>query len=239
MNDLIGGRSVAAVTAISADAERRAAVHAALGEPARVAVVDELQRSDRSPKELSDRLGVAPSLLAFHLDALEHAGLIERIASSGDRRRRYVRLRPDRLDLRLGAAPVDASTPMLFVCTQNSARSQLAAAAWRADRGGDASSAGTAPADAVHPGAVAAAERAGLDLGDGRPRRLGVVPADVQVVTVCDLAHEQLPSVPAWHWSIPDPAIDGTDAAFDEALDLIRRRITTITTPTNDPQEQR
>lgn len=227
------------MTAISADAERRAAVHAALGEPARVAVVDELQRSDRSPKELSDRLGVAPSLLAFHLDALEHAGLIERIASSGDRRRRYVRLRPDRLDLRLGAAPVDASTPMLFVCTQNSARSQLAAAAWRADRGGDASSAGTAPADAVHPGAVAAAERAGLDLGDGRPRRLGVVPADVQVVTVCDLAHEQLPSVPAWHWSIPDPAIDGTDAAFDEALDLIRRRITTITTPTNDPQEQR
>ena len=227
------------MTAISADAERRAAVHAALGEPARVAVVDELQRSDRSPKELSDRLGVAPSLLAFHLDALEHAGLIERIASSGDRRRRYVRLRPDRLDLRLVAAPVDASTPMLFVCTQNSARSQLAAAAWRADRGGDASSAGTAPADAVHPGAVAAAERAGLDLGDGRPRRLGVVPADVQVVTVCDLAHEQLPSVPAWHWSIPDPAIDGTDAAFDEALDLIRRRITTITTPTNDPQEQR
>ncbi|TDT15320.1 ArsR family transcriptional regulator [Ilumatobacter fluminis] len=232
------------MTGISADAERRAAVHAALGEPVRVAVVDELQRSDRSPKELSALLGVAPSLLAFHLDALEHAGLIERIASSGDRRRRYVRLRPDRLDLRLGAAPVDPATPMLFVCTQNSARSQLAAAAWRADRGGPAASAGTEPADAVHPGAVAAAARAGLDLGHARPQRLETVPEGTTVVTVCDLAHEQLPSVPAWHWSIPDPAVDGTDAAFDEALDLIRRRITTLTTttgttPTNDPQEQR
>ena len=226
------------MTGISADAERRAGVHAALAEPARVAVVDELQRSDRSPKELSDLLGVAPSLLAFHLDALEHAGLVERITSSGDRRRRYVRLRPDALDVGRSPAPIDTTTPMLFVCTQNSARSQLAAAAWRADRGGAATSAGTEPADAVHPGAVAAAARAGLDLGDARPQRLDDVPADAVVVTVCDLAHEQLPDVPAWHWSIPDPAIDGSDAAFDHALDLIRTRITTVTT-TDNPQEQR
>ena len=221
------------------DAERRAAVHAALGEPVRVAIVDELRRSDRSPKELSDRLDVAPSLLAFHLDALGDAGLIERIASAGDRRRRYVRLRPERLEIRAAAPPLDPATPMLFVCTQNSARSQLAAAAWRADRGGSATSAGTEPADAVHPGAIAAAARAGLDLGDARPQHLDDAPHGATVVTVCDLAHEQLPSVPSWHWSIPDPAPIGTDAAFDHALDLIRTRITTITATTNNRQEQR
>ena len=227
-----------AVTRFSADAERRAGVHAALSEPIRVAIVDELKRSDRSPKELSHLLDVAPSLLAFHLDALDDAGLIERIVSSGDRRRRYVRLRPERLDLRGADDAVDLHAPMLFVCTQNSARSQLAAAAWRADRGGRATSAGTEPADAVHPGAIAAAERAGLHLGDARPRRLDGVPNGTTVVTVCDLAHEQLPSVPAWHWSIPDPAMEGTDAAFDHALDLIRTRITTITATTNRRQEQ-
>lgn len=217
------------MTRISADAERRAAVHAALSEPIRVAIVDELRRSDRSPKELGHRLDVAPSLLAFHLDALAEVGLIDRIVSSGDRRRRYVRLHPDRLDLDAHDGPIDLHAPMLFVCTRNSARSQLAAAVWRADRGGVASSAGTEPADVVHPGAYAAAARAGLDLGDARPRRLDVVPAGTTVVTVCDLAHEQLPSVPAWHWSIPDPAVDGSDAAFDRALDLIRTRIDTLT----------
>lgn len=210
------------------DPTRRAEIHAALGDPARVAVVDALQSSDRSPKELSDLLDVAPSLLAFHLDALEHAGLIERVVSSGDRRRRYVRLRPDQLGL-VTRSVAQLTGPMLFVCTHNSARSQLAAAAWRTDRGGEASSAGTDPASTVHPGAIAAAARAGLDLTDARPRRLDDVPADATLVTVCDLAHEQLSHRPSWHWSIPDPAADGTDAAFDRALDLIRTRISALT----------
>ena len=218
---------------ISADTEHRAAFHAALSEPARVAVVDELHHSDRSPKELSDLLGIAPSLLAFHLDALDGAGLIERIVSSGDRRRRYVRLRAEQLDV-LTRQAVDPGDAVLFVCTQNSARSQLAAAAWRSDRGGTASSAGTDPAPVVHPGAIAAAERAGLDLSDARPRRLDQVPTGPRLVTVCDLAHEQLPDRPSWHWSIPDPVAVGTDAAFDQALELIRTRINAITT-----QEQR
>lgn len=226
------------MNSFSGGVERRAALHAALGEPIRVAIVDELQISDRSPKELSALLGVAPSLLAFHLDALERAGLVERIVSAGDRRRRYVRLRPERL-VTANTGSFDTTGPMLFVCTQNSARSQLAAAAWRADRGGRATSAGTEPADAVHPGAIAAAERAGLDLGDARPQRLGALPTGTTLVTVCDLAHEQLPSLRAWHWSIPDPATDGSAAAFDRALDLIRTRIRTITATTHNRQEQR
>jgi ArsR family transcriptional regulator, arsenate/arsenite/antimonite-responsive transcriptional repressor / arsenate reductase (thioredoxin) len=50
----------------------RAAVHAALGEPARLAIVEELATSDRSPKELADRLAIPSNLLAHHLEVLEH-----------------------------------------------------------------------------------------------------------------------------------------------------------------------
>lgn len=211
------------------DLDRRAAIHAALGDPARLAVVEELRRSDRSPGELSRLLDLSPSLLAFHLDTLEAAGVVQRIVSSGDRRRRYVQLVPDALDA-VGLRPAPPAGPVVFVCTRNSARSQLAAAVWRTERGA-ATSAGTDPAPEIHPGAVAAARRAGLDLGDAVPRRLiGPVEVD-RIVTVCDRAHEEL-AVPSRHWSIPDPVDEGTDAAFDRALDLIRARIAALTPDT-------
>ena len=81
----------------------RAAVHAALGEPVRLAIVEDLATSDRSPKELAVRLSLPTNLLAHHLDVLEGAGLIERFVSAGDRRRRYVRLVREPL-ARLGVA---------------------------------------------------------------------------------------------------------------------------------------
>ena len=46
-------------------------MHAALGEPARLAIVDELAVSDRSPKELGERLDIPSNLLAHHLTVLE------------------------------------------------------------------------------------------------------------------------------------------------------------------------
>jgi protein-tyrosine-phosphatase len=118
----------------------------------------------------------------------------------------------------------------LFVCTQNSARSQLAAALWRARSGGQASSAGTHPAKRVHPGAVVAARRAGLDLTDARPRDLEQEDLDVDlVVTVCDVAHEELNPPPDWlHWSVPDPVEAGTRHAFDATLAELDERITAI-----------
>ena len=70
----------------------RAAVHAALGDPVRLAMVDDLAVSDRSPGELAERFGLRGNLLAHHLDVLEDAGVIERFRSAGDQRRRYVRL---------------------------------------------------------------------------------------------------------------------------------------------------
>ena len=81
--------------------EQRAAVHAALGEPSRLAIVDHLAASDRSPQDLQEAVGVPSNLLAHHLDVLEAAGLIERSRSSGDGRRRYVHLIHGRLE-RLG-----------------------------------------------------------------------------------------------------------------------------------------
>jgi protein-tyrosine-phosphatase/DNA-binding transcriptional ArsR family regulator len=212
------------------DLEQRAARHAALGDPARLAIVDDLHASDRSPVELRRRLCLESNLLAHHLDVLERVGLIERSRSSGDGRRRYVHLIPGALDgLRpaLAVAPTDA----LFVCTANSARSPLAAALWQQVTGREARSAGTHPAERVHPGAVAAAERAGLDLHGAVPTHLddvGALPA--LVVTVCDRAHEErLPDEGWLHWSVPDPVPSGTRKAFDATIAELRARIGAVT----------
>jgi protein-tyrosine-phosphatase len=118
---------------------------------------------------------------------------------------------------------------MVFLCTHNSARSQLAAALWQARTGEAARSAGSEPAPRVHRGAVAAARRAGVDLSDAIPRRIGVIPTGSQVVTVCDLVHEDLdPSPTWWHWSIPDPVDDGSARAFDAVVDELHDRIERI-----------
>lgn len=211
------------------DLRRRAQIHAALSEPSRLAIVDALVCSDRSPTELARRCSLSANLLTHHLDVLERAGLVDRVISSGDRRRRYVRLRHEPL-AGYGTASSRHAGRALFVCTHNSARSQLAAALWSERTGYDADSAGTQPADRVHPGAEAAAARAGLDLRGARPRRMNPANerADV-VVTVCDRAHEQLkPDASWWHWSVPDPVDAGTADAFDAALAEIDTRIRTL-----------
>ena len=206
--------------------DHRAALHAALGDPVRLRIVDELAASDRSPVELRHALGLESNLLAHHLDALEAVGLIERSRSSGDGRRRYVHLRWSALR-GLGPARTTEVGPALFVCSANSARSQLAAALWTARTGEPATSAGTHPAAAVHPKAVAAAARAGLDLEGAEPTSLAsVAEVPALVVTVCDRAHEELAPDAHWlHWSVPDPVTAGTARAFDAAVDELGRRI--------------
>lgn len=209
---------------------KRAAVHAALGDPARLAIVEELAHSDRTSAELAARFDLPTNLLAHHLAALERVGLIERSPSSGDRRRRYVRLvRPTLERARVMTGSVKG--PVLFVCTHNSARSQLAAALWHRRTGDTAASAGTHPAERVHPKAVAAAKRHGLDLTDATPRLLEPDDLDVEVVvTVCDRAHEELEGSERWlHWSLPDPAEAGTAAAFDATIDALDERIAALT----------
>jgi protein-tyrosine-phosphatase len=126
--------------------------------------------------------------------------------------------------------PLPTGPRVVFVCTHNSARSQLAAASWARVSEIPVACAGTHPAPRVHPGAVAAGRRHGLRLGRARTAHIDEVvqPADL-VVAVCDSAHEELdPARPRLHWSIPDPVRVGTDAAFDAACDEIDRRVRTL-----------
>lgn len=217
------------------DAEliRRAGIHAALGDPHRLTVVDDLTLSDRSPSELGARIGIGSNLLAHHLGILEAAGLVERLSSAGDARRRYLRLLPDGLVAIAQPVATLVARHVLFVCTANSARSQLAAAAWNARHEVPASSAGTRPADAVRPEAIEAAARAGLRLAAARTRSVEQVTEEPDlVITVCDVAHEELGALregaTLLHWSIPDPARAGTPAAFDDALRRLVRRVETL-----------
>jgi len=203
---------------------------AALGESARLAIVDELLRADRTPSELQELTDLPSNLLAHHLDVLESTELVTRTRSAGDGRRRYVRAERAALDGLLPAARIEPQ-PALFVCTANSARSQLAAALWRERSGHPAASAGTHPAERVHPGARAAAERHGLAIDD-EPHHLDDVRRPRLVITVCDRAHEEVHPPPGWlHWSIPDPMPVGTRAAFDATVRELRARIDALLLP--------
>lgn len=207
------------------EVERRAALHAALADPARLRIVDSLTLSDASPSELAQALGVGSNLLAHHLGVLEREGLVVRTRSEGDRRRSYVRLVPGALAALTVGRPRPAPR-VLFVCTASSARSHLAAALWRRASDVPAESAGTHPAERIAPGAVAAARRHDVDLPDVRPRHVEAVHESGDlVVTVCDRAHEELPFPVDVHWSVPDPVPTGTPEAFDRALEELSRRV--------------
>lgn len=206
----------------------RASLHAALGDLHRLAVVDALLLSDRSPSDLCEVLGVPSNLLAHHLDVLERAGIVERRVSAGDRRRRYLRLRRPALDA-VDYAQAFEAREVVFVCTQNSARSQLAAAIWNASGLASvaASSAGTQPAARVHPGAIDAARRHGLRIEGAVPRLVRFDDGQL-LVTVCDRAQEELPDerrLRGLHWSIDDPVLREASSAFDEAFEAIEARV--------------
>lgn len=218
---------------------RRAAIHAALGEPVRLALVDRLAVGDASPGQLGTELGLTTNLLAHHLRVLEDAGVIRRRRSDGDRRRSYVQFAADdRLVAGLVTAlPATAAidedvSRVVFVCTRNTARSQLAAAAWARRSRVPVAAAGTHPADRVHPRAVSTALRHGLSLDTARTRHLSQVtrPGDL-LVAVCDNAYEEVTVRPAgtdrdWlHWSVPDPVPVDSDQAFEDAYQQITGRV--------------
>jgi len=209
----------------TSDLARRAAVHAALADPARLQITDTLLAGDASPSELAAMLGMPSNLLAHHLHVLEQAGVITRRRSEGDRRRTYLQLNPGPLDL-MTNPPARTARRVLFVCTANSARSHLAAALWRRASTVPAASAGTRPAAAIDPGAIAAATRHRLPLPRLRPRHISDVQHDDDlVITVCDLAHEELGRAAALHWSVPDPVPAGDPGSFDAALTQLADRV--------------
>lgn len=207
---------------IASEVAVRARVHAALGDAHRLVIVEALMLGDASPAELAVAMGIGTNLTAHHLEVLEEAGLVRRRPSQGDRRRKYVQLVPEALQGLLHPPQLQARS-LLFVCTHNSARSQLAAGLWNRHSPIRAISAGTAPAAAVHPLAVAVAAAHGLDLSGARPCSYQELhdPPDL-VVSVCDLAREShLPfEAPKLHWSIPDPVAAGREAFEDVYREL-------------------
>lgn len=121
---------------------------------------------------------------------------------------------------------------ILFLCTGNAARSQMAEGLARAFYGDkiDAVSAGSRPASAVHPNAVRALGEMGIDIHDARPKSAEQFldePLDI-VVTVCDSAARDCPHWPGAkrieHWPIEDPSWGGYEA-FVETRDELARRI--------------
>jgi arsenate reductase (thioredoxin) len=120
---------------------------------------------------------------------------------------------------------------VLFVCVQNAGRSQIAQALYERT-GGAGRSAGTAPADRVHPEVVEAMRELGLDLADRKPHRLDdfdVEWADVVVTMGCGDACPVLPGKRYLDWDLQDPAgrtPEEVRAIRDEIMRLVNELAT-------------
>lgn len=137
-----------------------------------------------------------------------------------------------------GPARADSPLRVLFLCTGNSARSQMAEALLNGKAGGrlTAASAGSRPAPRVNPLAIEALRAAGIDWSGHAPQGIEAIekePWDF-VITVCDRAKEACPILPGRpvyaHWGMEDPAeVEGTEEerlqAFVAARLLLARRI--------------
>ena len=220
------------------------------GDPVRWQLLRELARSDRHVRELTALLGRPQNLVSYHLGKLRSAGLVSARRSSADGRDAYYTVELDRFaallagtgravhpGLRLApavpAGPVSSpggSPPrLLFLCTGNSARSQMAEALAVARSEGrvQAFSAGSRPRP-VHVNAVRVMREQGIDLGSRSSKHLSTFTAQrfSHVITLCDKVREVCPEFPGHpgysHWSIPDPAASGAD---DQATLLVFRDV--------------
>lgn len=194
----------------------------------------ELARSDRMVHELTGLVGEPQNLVSYHLGKLREGRLVAARRSSADRRDTYYTADLSRIGallaatggelhpgLRLRDAGPGALRParVLFLCTGNSARSQMAEALVRARSSGivEAFSAGSHPKP-LHPNAVRVMrEEHGLDLGGHASKHLSVFDGERfdRVISLCDRVREVCPEFPGQpetiHWSIPNPASGEAD----------------------------
>jgi protein-tyrosine-phosphatase/DNA-binding transcriptional ArsR family regulator len=217
------------------------------GHPLRWRLLSELARSDRRVGELCERAGQRQSLVSYHLRQLRDGGLVSARRSLADGRDTYYVLELARCgELLVGAGAAlhpglaaaagahrargDRVAParVLFLCTGNSARSQIAEALAEQLSGGAvrAASAGSQPKP-LHPNAVRVMRERGIDLAGRRSKHLSEVTSQRfdYMISLCDRVREICPELPgtpqAIHWSIRDPAGEpGTD---DETLPAFER----------------
>ena len=204
------------------------------GHPLRWRLLAELARSDRMVHELTGLTGEPQNLVSYHLGKLREGRLVSARRSDADRRDAYYTIDLTRIGgllsatggalhpgLRLSstreAAPPAAR--VLFLCTGNSARSQMAEALIRERSGGavEAYSAGSHP-KALHPNAVRVMrEEHGIDLSGRASKHVDVFAGQRfdRVISLCDRVREVCPEFPGHpetiHWSIPNPATGEAD----------------------------
>jgi protein-tyrosine-phosphatase/DNA-binding transcriptional ArsR family regulator len=216
-----------------------------------------LVRSDRAVSELTSLVGEPQNLVSYHLRLLREGGLVRTRRSSADRRDSYYAIDlvacRDALQgaggalhpaLRFDAGRVcprmsrqGRRRRVLFLCTGNSARSQMAEALLAQMAGGtiDVASAGSHP-KALHPNAVRVLAKRGIDISANRTKHLDefVSQRFDEVITLCDRVREVCPEFPSQpelvHWSIPDPALEGSTnrasyPAFERTADELETRI--------------
>jgi ArsR family transcriptional regulator, arsenate/arsenite/antimonite-responsive transcriptional repressor / arsenate reductase (thioredoxin) len=234
--------------------------------PLRWRLLHELTRSDRAVRELTSLVGEPQNLVSYHLRQLRDGGLVTARRSAADGRDSYYAI--DLVACRDGfgtatsalhpglspTSPPPSSTGrrvrrrrVLFLCTGNSARSQMAEALLVQMSEGtvDARSAGSRPKP-LHANAVKVMRRRGIDIGTNRSKHVDELLGqrfDI-VITLCDRVREVCPEFPSHpelvHWSVPDPALEGdtdraTSPAFERTAAELERRISfllhTLTTP--------
>ena len=226
--------------------------------PLRWRLLQELVRSDRAVKELVVLVGEPQNLVSYHLRLLRDGGLVRVRRSSADGRDSYYSI--DLVACRdglqatgaalhpgLGLGPVPPPLPhiarsarrprVLFLCTGNSARSQMAEGLLERMSQGtvDAASAGSHPKP-LHRHAIRAMRARDIDISTNRSKHVDEFVAQRfdTVITLCDRVREVCPefrSAPERvHWSMPDPSIDGpgeraTYAAFERTAAELETRI--------------
>ena len=213
------------------------------GHPLRWRLLNDLARSDRTVRELTGLVGQPQNLVSYHLGKLREAGLVSARRSSADGRDSYysvslahfgdllarsgAALHPGLRLIRpaaTGEQPRTMTARVLFLCTGNSARSQMAEALARTRSDGrvEAHSAGSHP-KVLHPNAVRVMrDEYAIDLSHQRAKHLKEFARQRfdHVITLCDRVREVCPQFPGRpetiHWSIADPA-SGPGGTDDEA----------------------
>jgi protein-tyrosine-phosphatase/DNA-binding transcriptional ArsR family regulator len=232
------------------------------GHPLRWRLLSELARSDRRVGELCELAGRRQSLVSYHLRQLRDGGLVTVRRSAADGRDTYYVLDLARcgellsgagVALHPGLAPAPRGrrrhespiARVLFLCTGNSARSQIAEALCeQLSRGAvSAESAGSHPKP-LHSHALKVMRARGLDTARCRPKHLSEFGRERfdYVISLCDRVREVCPEFPGGpeviHWSIPDPAREADPQAFERTaaelsnrIDFLIEAIETTTTP--------
>jgi protein-tyrosine-phosphatase len=224
-----------------------------LSHPLRWQLVRALVSSDLRVQELVDSVHQPYNLVSYHLKLLRRSGLVAMHQSDADGRDLYYCLEVEKLQAGYQAAAGElfpgwtwhytsgaSSSPqpqqVLFLCTHNTARSQMAEG-WLRHLGGDnflVASAGSQP-QALHPDAVWAMSERGIDISSQRAKHIADLPGQRfdLVITVCDRVREECLRYALCktdlHWSIPDPVGIRDDLerrrAFAATADTLERRI--------------